>query len=140
MPSGELHRDAGDVFSVLSARKGTGEAEGLEGVVLEAGHGRDVVAVEGEDVEASSVAGAVRGPEVGAEGRLAVGAGWDQVESAAGAEEGRAELADDFVALVLEGERRHGHEDVVGEERDEGVDVGGLPGLDEARDEGVLGG
>jgi hypothetical protein len=60
----------------------------LEGVVLEAGHGGDVVVVEGEDVEAGSVAGAVRGVEVGAEGRLAVGPGGGQVESAAGAEEG----------------------------------------------------
>src|ERR1700739_3242196 len=65
-------------------------------VVLEASHGADPVAGEGEDEHAGAVADAIGTAEVGAEGWLAVGSGRDEVESPAWAEDAGAETGDDI--------------------------------------------
>ena len=90
---------------------------------------------EGQDEEADAVAGAVGGAQVDAEGRLAVGARGHQVEAAAGAEDAGAEVGDGVAALVLEGHRRHRDEDVVGQQGHHRVEVGGLVGADEPREQ-----
>ena len=59
---------------LVPARERARQPEPREHAVLEAGHGADPVAGEGEDEEADPVADAVGGAQVGAERRLAVGA------------------------------------------------------------------
>ena len=109
-------------------------------VVLEASHGADPVAGEGEDEHAGAVADAIGTAEVGAEGWLAVSSRRDEVESPAWAEDAGAEAGDDISPLVFEGHGWHRHEDVVGEQGDDGVEVRGLVGVDERGDEGSFGG
>src|ERR1700732_3753192 len=89
----------------LSARERSREPEPWERAVLEAGHGADPVAGEGEDVEAGPVADAGRGAQVGSEGRLTVGSRRHQVEPAARVEQAGAEAGHDVSALVFEGHR-----------------------------------
>src|SRR5215472_4584753 len=57
----------------LSARQRSRQPERWEHAVVEAGHGADPVAGEGEHVQAGPVADAVEAAQVGPEGRLAVG-------------------------------------------------------------------
>src|SRR5205807_2311341 len=59
--------------SWLPGRERSPQPEPWEHAVLEAGHGADPVAGEGEDVEANPMADAVRAAQVGSERRLAVG-------------------------------------------------------------------
>jgi RibD C-terminal domain len=79
------------------------------------------------------VAEAVGGAHVDTERGLAVGAGRREVEPAAPAEQADAETGHDGSALVLERHRRHRHEDIVGQQPHQGVEVGGLPRGDEFR-------
>ncbi len=75
----------------------------------------------------------VRGADVKAERRLGIGVGGHHAGAAAGREEPPAELADQRSALVLERHRRHRHEDVVGEEVHQRLDISRLVGLHEPR-------
>jgi hypothetical protein len=84
------------------------------------------------------VADAVRRAQVGTERRLAVGSGRHEIEPAARAEDAAAEARDEVPPLVFEGNRRHGDEDIVGQQGDERVEIGGLPRADELRHDRVL--
>src|SRR5581483_5678332 len=114
-----------------SARKGAGQAEPGHDAVLEAGHGRDPLAGQCEDEEADAVADPVGAPEVGTEGQLAVGPGRDEVVGAAPQNDGSEEAGHDVPPDVLEGDRRHRHADVLGEQGHQPVDVARLVGLHE---------
>src|SRR5262249_58566605 len=102
--------------------------------------GAAAVAGEGKDEHAGSVADAGGTAEVGTEGRLTVGSRRDEVESPAWAEDAGAEAGDDVTALVFEGHRWHRHEDVVGQQGHDRVEIRGLVGADELCHERVLGG
>src|ERR1017187_9293481 len=97
----------------LSAPKRSREGEPREHAVVEAGHGADPVAGEGEHVEAGPVADAGSGAQVSPERRLAVGSRRDKVESTARAEQAGAEAGHHVAAFVFEGDRWHGDENVV---------------------------
>ena len=91
-------------------------------------------------IEAGPVADAVGGAQVGAERRLTVGSRRHEVEPAARAEDAGAEAGHDVSALVFERHRRHRHEDVVGQQGHQRVEIGGLPRADELRHDRILGG
>ena len=103
--------------------------------VLESGQGADAIAGKREDEEADAVARAAGVAEVGAEGRLPVRPRRHEVEAAAGVEDGTEEPRRRLATLVLERHRRHRDEHVVGEQRDEGREVGRLVGVGELRSE-----
>ena len=71
------------------------------------------------------MADACRAVQVGAERRLAVRSGRYEVEPPAWPEDVGEQAGHDVAAFVLEGERRHGDEDVIGEHRHESAEVGG---------------
>ena len=62
-----------------------------------------------------------------------------EVEPPAGAEEGGEEVRHGISPLVLERHRRHRDEDVVGQQGDHCIEVGGLVGPDERRHDRLLG-
>jgi len=86
------------------------------------------------------VADAGGGAQVSAERGLTVGSRGDEVKPATRAEQAGAEAGHDVPAFVFEGHRRHGHEDVVGQQGHERSEIGGLPCADELRHERILGG
>src|SRR5215831_3035817 len=125
-----------------SVGQGAGEAEPGEHAVVEPRDAADPAAGQGEDLQPRRAGDARVGvPDVGAEGGLAVGAGRDHPVGAALPEghhtqEPRRQLT----ALVLQRDRRHAQQDVVGEQGDEGVDVAGVVSAGEPGDELAFGG
>src|SRR5215207_1436178 len=109
-------------------RKLPRQPEPREHGVLESGQGTDAIAGEREDEEADSVARAAGVAEVGAEGRLPVRPRRHEVEAAPGVEDGSEESRRRIASLVLERHRRHRDEHVIGEQCDEGPEVGRLVG------------
>jgi hypothetical protein len=71
------------------------------------------------------VADAGRGAQLGAERGLAVGSRRDEVEPVARGEQAGAVAGHDVAAPVSKGYRRHHDEDVVGQQGNQRVDVGG---------------
>jgi hypothetical protein len=65
----------GDDTKSLSVRKRLQQLEPSEHAALEAGHGADPVAAEGEDEEPNPVADAGGAAQIGSERRLTVGSG-----------------------------------------------------------------
>jgi hypothetical protein len=63
----------------LPARERSGQPEPRQHAVVEAGHGADLVAGQGEHAEAGRVADSGQGAQVGPERGLAVGARRDEV-------------------------------------------------------------
>src|SRR5215831_1968822 len=99
--------------SWLSARERSRQPEPWEHAVLEAGHGTNPVAGQGEDVQADPCAHAGREAQVGSERGLVVGAGPHEVESPPAVEDAGAEAGRGVSALILEGHRWHRDENVV---------------------------
>src|SRR5215469_10418329 len=124
----------------LSARERSRQPEPRQHAVVEAGHGAYPIAGKGEHVEAGRVADSGRDAQVCPERGVAVGSGRHEVESAARTELAGAVAGHEFTALVSEGLRRHGDEDVVGQQGDQRVKVGRLPRPREHGDDRVLGG
>ena len=124
----------------LPAWQRSRQPEPWEHTVFEAGQRGDPGTGEGQNVEPDSLAAAALGAQVCAERRLTVGSSRHQLEPAARAEQAGAEMGHDASALVFKRHRRHRHEDVVGQEIYERVQVGGLPGPDEPLHDLVLGG
>lgn len=122
----------------LSSGQGAGEPEIREWAGIEAGHGADLVAGEGEDEQPGRVTDPGLGVlDVEAERRLPVGAGRYEAGTAAGAEPGGGEEPDDQVAsVVFHRLWRHGQGDVLGEQGDVAGDVAGLVGAGEPLDQG----
>src|SRR5215467_14923755 len=128
------------VRPVLSALQGAGEAEVGQDAGVEAGHGADLVAGEGDDDQPGRVPDAsLRVLEVHAEGGLPVGPGRYEAGSPAWPEGGGGQVPGGQVtALVLQWMRWHPQRDVLGEQGDDGRDVAGLVGAGEALDELTL--
>lgn len=76
--------------------------------------------------------------QVGAERGLAVGACRYEVEPSARIEQAGAEAGYEVSAFVFEGHGWHRDEGIVGQERDERVEIGGLIGGDELRHDRVF--
>ncbi len=70
------------------------------------------------------MADTARGMYVEPERRLTVCAGRHEVVLAASAEKEGTEAGHDIAALVFEGHGRHGHEDVVGQQGNQRVEIG----------------
>src|ERR1043166_10005003 len=100
----------------LPAWEGAWEPEPRQHAVVEAGHGADPVAGQGEHVEAGRVADSGRDAQVDPERGLAVGSGRHEVEHAARAELAGPVAGHEVSALVSEWLRRHRDEDVVGQQ------------------------
>ena len=86
------------------------------------------------------MADAGRGAEVGPERRLTVGSRRYEVEPPARADHACVEASHDVTTFVFEGERWHREEDIVGEQGDQVVEIAGLVGADELRNDRLLGG
>jgi hypothetical protein len=125
---GQLRRSAG---------QGAGQTELRERAGIEAGHGADAVAGQGEDEQPGRVEDSgLRILGVHAERGLAVGPGRDEAGPAAGAEPGGGEEpGDQLAAVVFQRKRRHGRGDVLGEQGDDAGDVAGLVGAGEPVDQ-----
>jgi cytochrome bd ubiquinol oxidase subunit II len=118
------------------------QAEPRQHAAGETGHRLDAVAAQREDEQAvrPRVLGFGRFPQVGGEGKLAVGPGGDEPVGSAVAERDLGQEAGDrAVPLVLQRRRRHGQPGVVGEQGDDGVHVAALVGAGEPLDELLLG-
>src|SRR4029453_5865805 len=124
----------------LSALERSRQPEPWEQAVVEAGHGADPVAAEGEDDEADPVADAARGAQVGSERRLTVGSRRAPGGARALTEDAGEQAGHDVAALVFEGNRWDGDEDIVGEQGDQSVQIPGLVRADERRPDRLLGG
>jgi len=117
------------------------QPEAWEHAVVEAGDGADAVAGEREDEEvAGPVADAGRAAKVGPERRLTISSRRHEVIPPAGAEEVGVEAGHEVAALVFEGNRWHGDEDIGGEQGDQRVDIAGLVRAGELCHERLLGG
>jgi hypothetical protein len=115
----------------LSVRERSGKPEPWEHGVVEAGHGANPVAGEGEDEQAGPVADAAgAGAKVGPERRLTIRPRRHEVMRSA-AEDAGAEAGHDVAALVFEGNWWHGDADIGGEQGDQRVDIAGLVRADE---------
>ncbi len=79
------------------------------------------------------MAHAGRRAQVDAERGLTVGARGHQLEPTARVEQAGAETDDEISARIAERHRRHVDERVLGQQRDQGVQVGRLPGPGELR-------
>src|SRR5262245_54958812 len=90
-----------------------GQAEPCEHAVVEARHGTDPVAAEGQDVQTDSVAYASRGAQIGSECRLTVGSSRHEGKPPACAKEAGAEADHDIAALVFEWHWWHRDEDIL---------------------------
>src|SRR5437870_7129263 len=101
------------LLTVAIGRQRSRQLEPWEHAVLEAGHGADPVASNGEDVQASPVADAARSAQIGFERRLTVGSCPHEIEPPARAEEAGAEAGHDISALIFEWHRWHRDENVV---------------------------
>ena len=123
----------------LSAGERSRQTKPGQHAVLEAGHGADPVAGEGEHDEASRMADTARGMYVEPDCRLTVRAGRHEVVAAASAEKEGAEAGHHVAALVFEGHRRHGHEDVVGQQGHQRVEIGRFVRADKLGHERSLG-
>ena len=91
-------------------------------------------------IEADAVADAVGGADIGPERGLAVGPGRHEIEPAARAENAGAEPRHRFPALVLKRHRRHRHENIVGQQSHQRIEIGRLLRADEFRHHRILGG
>ena len=74
------------------------------------------------------------------ERRLTVGSRRYEVEPPARADHASIEASHDVDALVLERERRHREEDIVGEQCDQGIEIARLVCANELRHRCLLGG
>ena len=83
----------------------------------------DPVAGERENDEADSGTDAAGCAKVGPERRLAVGARRDEVEPPARAEDAREQRRRRIAALVFKRNRRHRNEHIVGEQRDQRIQI-----------------
>src|SRR6266567_3412711 len=129
---------AGPAYS-LSAGERSRQTKPGQHAVLEAGHAADPMAGEGEHEEASRMADTSRGMYVEPERRLTVRAGRHEVVIAASAEQEGTEAGHDIAALVFEGHGRHRHEDVVGQQGNQRVEIGGFVRADKLSHERSLG-
>src|SRR5262245_52260608 len=120
----------------VSGGQGPWQTEVREHAGVEAGHGADTAAAEGEDEQPGRVEDtSLRVPRVEAERGLAIGPGRDDAGPAAGAEPGGGEEPGDrLAAVVLQWQRRHGYRDVLGQQGDDAGDVAGLVGAGEPVD------
>src|SRR5262245_15503434 len=117
----------------LRRRQGAREFEALQGSVVEARYGRNLISAQGQHQKADEVQDwGVAVPEVHAEGRLAIGAGGHEPPRDLGWwSDGPKELPSLRSALKLQGQRRHGEPHVLGEDGDNTVEVTGFEGTHE---------
>src|SRR5262249_15505772 len=110
-----------------SVRERLRQPEPWEHAVVEARHGADPIAREGEDEEAGPVADAAGGSaKVRPERRLTIRSRRHEVMRSAAHETG-AEAGRNLAAVVFEGNWWHGNADIGGEQSDQRVDITGLP-------------
>jgi len=103
---------------------------------VEAGHGVDLVAGEGEDDQPGRMRDAGLGVlDIDAEGGLPVGPGRNEAGPSAWPERGGQVPGGQVAALVFHRVRWHGQCDVPGEQGDDGGDVAGLVGAGEPLDQ-----
>src|SRR5262249_23391184 len=97
--------------------------EPAEHTAVKAGHDADPIAGEAENEKAGPVADASGGgTKVGSERRLTVRPRRHEVVRSVAHETG-TEARHDVAAAVLEGNGRHGHADIGGEQGDQRVDI-----------------
>ncbi len=126
--------------SQSSSRERSRQPKQWEHTIVKAGDGADLVASEGEDDHAGSAAVVGGGAKVEPERRLTIRSGRHEVIPPARAEEAGVEAGHEVAALVLERNGWHGSVNIVGEQGNQRIDIGGFVRADEFCYERLLGG